>query len=361
MRVFGNKTGIRAMAAAGRTMLATLTALALVAPAGAWQLAPATLPDGWVDLGDRQPPLERLVEEGRRVAGADTFRVGWEFDLRPGVRVGCDPEGRSRSIRSGGGDVIVLGSDGRVVGSESCDGSFGLFLRVRVEDGTTAVDEVRLTGFRRARRFAGPVVWGGLYPTSESLSFVRSGLLEEPAGPPTALSRGVDRGLEERHRKRLLMAAGLHDDPAGLDVADEVLTRSSRTGLREEAIMLLATFGGVDRWERLLRVARSDGHADVRKAAVFWLGQEAGDVATRGLAEVAADDPDSEVRKSAVFALSQSDDEGAVDALVEIVRTHQDREVVRSALFWLGQSGDPRALDLIEEILLGRDVRRPGP
>ncbi len=32
-------------------------------------------------------------------------------------------------------------------------------------------------------------------------------------------------------------------------------------------------------------------------------------------------------------------------------RSHPDPEVRRKALFWLGQSGDPRALALFEELL----------
>jgi HEAT repeat protein len=52
-----------------------------------------------------------------------------------------------------------------------------------------------------------------------------------------------------------------------------------------------------------------------------------------------------------VFALSQRPDEEGVPALIRIARTHRHPELRRQALFWLGQSGDPRALTLFEEIL----------
>ena len=58
-----------------------------------------------------------------------------------------------------------------------------------------------------------------------------------------------------------------------------------------------------------------------------------------------------EVRKQAVFALSQRSSEEAVPALSRIARTNRDPELRKSALFWLGQSNDPRAVDLFEEIL----------
>jgi len=60
---------------------------------------------------------------------------------------------------------------------------------------------------------------------------------------------------------------------------------------------------------------------------------------------------DREIRKQAVFALSQRPQRDGVPALIEIARTNRDPEVRRNALFWLGQSRDPRALALFEEIL----------
>jgi hypothetical protein len=94
--------------------------------------------------------------------------------------------------------------------------------------------------------------------------------------------------------------------------------------------------------------------SDTRKQAVFWLGQLAEEPATRGLQELVGEDAvDRQVREQAVFALSQRRDEG-VPALINIVRTNRDPEIRKKALFWLGQSGDPRALDLIEELLAKR-------
>jgi hypothetical protein len=60
---------------------------------------------------------------------------------------------------------------------------------------------------------------------------------------------------------------------------------------------------------------------------------------------------DLEVRRHAVFALSQRSHDEAVPALIRIARTNPDPELRKTALFWLGQSEDPRALDLFEEIL----------
>jgi HEAT repeat protein len=60
---------------------------------------------------------------------------------------------------------------------------------------------------------------------------------------------------------------------------------------------------------------------------------------------------DREVRKQAVFALSQRSPDEGVPALIRIARSNPDPELRKTAIFWLGQSGDSRALDLFEEIL----------
>jgi hypothetical protein len=58
-----------------------------------------------------------------------------------------------------------------------------------------------------------------------------------------------------------------------------------------------------------------------------------------------------EVREQAVFALSQRPRDEGVPALIAVAKTNKDPEIRKKALFWLGQSGDPRALDLFEQLL----------
>ena len=63
------------------------------------------------------------------------------------------------------------------------------------------------------------------------------------------------------------------------------------------------------------------------------------------------DDPEIEVKKKAVFALSQLPKDESVPLLMSLARTHQSYEVRKQAMFWLGQSGDPRALAFFEDVL----------
>ncbi|HEU5040384.1 MAG TPA: HEAT repeat domain-containing protein [Gemmatimonadales bacterium] len=106
-------------------------------------------------------------------------------------------------------------------------------------------------------------------------------------------------------------------------------------------------------WPTLLELARDRAlPTETRRQAVFWLGQAAGEAATRGLDSIVGDDRDDlEVREHAVFALSQRPGGEGVSALIRIARTSPHPELRRKALFWLGQTEDPRALALFEDLL----------
>lgn len=130
------------------------------------------------------------------------------------------------------------------------------------------------------------------------------------------------------------------------------LAHDGQSGVAKHAIFPASIADGVTVWPTLMKIARDDGYQrDVRRDAVFWLGQLAGTAATAGLAELAAADTvDRAVRESAVFALSQQHEAG-VPELIHIARTNKDPEIRRKAIFWLGQSNDPRALALFEDLL----------
>ncbi len=157
--------------------------------------------------------------------------------------------------------------------------------------------------------------------------------------------------------------------PAGSDVVDigmvpareaadylVSLAQSERGSMGEKAIFPATIADSAEIWPALLKIARnSDVPRGTRSQSVFWLGQAAGDAATRGLNDLVVDNSvDREVREQAVFALSQRPREEGVPALIAVARTNKDPEIRKKALFWLGQSHDPRALDLFEEILTKR-------
>ena len=125
-----------------------------------------------------------------------------------------------------------------------------------------------------------------------------------------------------------------------------------------QALMTMDSDRSVPILKRLM--ARRDVcSAGLRRQAVFILGQHAGDDPAIAplMLDVVKNDPDPEVKKMALFSLGQSDDPGAVPALAEILRSSDDRELQKSAVFALGQSDDPRGAATLREYIQRPDAQ----
>ncbi len=131
------------------------------------------------------------------------------------------------------------------------------------------------------------------------------------------------------------------------------LAESGSGKVAREAITVATLADSSTVWPALLRIAKdANRERELRKSAVFWLGQAASD-ATAALNGLVDDESgDIEVRKSAVFALSQRPNGDGVPSLLSIARGNADPRVRRQAIFWLGQSGDARALAYFEDVLM---------
>jgi HEAT repeats len=144
-------------------------------------------------------------------------------------------------------------------------------------------------------------------------------------------------------------------DVSAREAADYLLSiaQSERSRIGEKAIFPSTLADSVEVWPTLIKIARNSSlPRQTRTQSVFWLGQAAGDAATKNLSDLVVDnDVDREVREQAVFALSQRPRDEGVPALISVARTNKDPDIRKKALFWLGQSEDPRAIDLFEELL----------
>ena len=108
------------------------------------------------------------------------------------------------------------------------------------------------------------------------------------------------------------------------EAAADLLTMAERGDGDADALITGATLAdSAVVWPALLRLARRDDlPLETRRQAVFWLGQAAGEAATRGLDSITTDERgDLEVRKQAVFALSQRPADEGVPALIRVARS----------------------------------------
>ena len=102
------------------------------------------------------------------------------------------------------------------------------------------------------------------------------------------------------------------------------------------------------RW--LLEVANNRSESiELRKNAVFWLSQQ-GEYDANQFAALYRD-AQEEIKEQVLFALSQLDDPDAVADLIEIARNETNTDLRKNAMFWLGQSSDPRAAEFLAEVI----------
>lgn len=177
-------------------------------------------------------------------------------------------------------------------------------------------------------------------------------LLADSIDPaPRLLAIGRNTNVTREARKSAIFWVAQTGSPAAFEGLKALVNdRDSEIG--KQAVFGLSQIKTDASATALIAAARNENlEREVRKSAIFWLGQAAGEKATRGLTDILSDG-DVELKKQAVFALSQMKTKESMDALISVVKTSKDREVRKSALFWLGQSNDPRVLALFEDILL---------
>jgi HEAT repeat protein len=107
---------------------------------------------------------------------------------------------------------------------------------------------------------------------------------------------------------------------------------------------------GNDRW--LMDVA-SDAKfsVEIRKQAIFSAGQTG--VSTAELSALYSKLTDRQLKEQTIWVLSEKGDDAAVERLMSIAKSDPDREVRKKAIFWLGQMNHPRVKQFLIDIING--------
>jgi TolA-binding protein len=132
----------------------------------------------------------------------------------------------------------------------------------------------------------------------------------------------------------------LADAPAG----------SPSEAIRQKILFSLSQMRGEgnDRW--LLDVASNPKHSvETRKQAIFSAGQAG--VSTADLAALYPKLTDRELKGQLIWVMSEKHDGSATDRLMAIAKSDPDREMRKKAIFWLGQMDDPRVKDFLVELI----------
>ena len=127
-------------------------------------------------------------------------------------------------------------------------------------------------------------------------------------------------------------------------------TRLDDDELKDKVIFGIAQSGKPEDRRWLLEVAQDPKQSvEVRKKAIFWSGQ--GGTSAEELGRLYSTLQERELKEQVIFALSQVKGPGAVDQMIEIARKDKDPDMRKKAVFWLGQSKDPRAAEFLMQLI----------
>ncbi len=152
-------------------------------------------------------------------------------------------------------------------------------------------------------------------------------------------------------RKKALYWLGQQDTAEAFEFLRGVYERDPSRNVREEAVFSISQMSLPAAQDFLIDQARREEDPEIRKVVIFWLSQIASEKSLALVEEVIESDEDTRIQEHAVFALAQFGHEVAVPRLIDIAHTHPSLGVRKKAIFWLGDTGDPRAVEALIEIV----------
>ncbi|HWC74892.1 MAG TPA: HEAT repeat domain-containing protein [Gemmatimonadales bacterium] len=121
--------------------------------------------------------------------------------------------------------------------------------------------------------------------------------------------------------------------------------------LKDKVLFSVSQMGGPENYRFLMDVALNQKEdIDLRKKALFWAGQNR-TVDIADLVQLYDRVSDREMKEQLIFVYSQRREDGALDKLFAIGKTDPDRELRKKAIFWIGQSRSPRAAQYLQELI----------
>jgi HEAT repeat protein len=166
-----------------------------------------------------------------------------------------------------------------------------------------------------------------------------------------ALRTYAERGeIPESVREKAIFWIGQQQTPENAAFLRSLYSRLPNLELKKKVLFSLSQMGGEENGRWLLKVAgdRSEG-VEMRKKALFWAGQAGVSIAE--LTRLYNSVSDREMREQLVFVYSQREEPAALDKLIEIAKKDPNPELRKRALFWIGQSDDARAVQAIQDII----------
>lgn len=177
------------------------------------------------------------------------------------------------------------------------------------------------------------------------------GQSDDPRASQTLRRLVTDADVSDEVKGQAVFVLGQHDSPDDQAFLRRQFDALGTKKLQDRVLMGVAQHGGPDAKAWLLGIVTDSARpVDVRKQALFWSGQSEA-LTTSDLAALYGRLHDDAMQRQTIFVLSQRDDSAATDALMRIARSDSAPDLRKQAMFWLGQKNDPRVAKFLADIL----------
>lgn len=161
----------------------------------------------------------------------------------------------------------------------------------------------------------------------------------------------LDASRPERVREKAIFWLSQHPDHADASFLIELYSGLDSPGLKEHVFISISRLGdprAVD-WVFERALDRNED-MELRKQALFWAGQHSTIEFSR-LVGLYGRLSDAGMKEQLIFLYAQREEDERVDRLIEIASSEEDPDLRKTAIFWLGQTGDERAIEYLLSLL----------
>jgi len=157
-------------------------------------------------------------------------------------------------------------------------------------------------------------------------------------------------GAPEDTREKAVFWLGQQHGEGNAAFLRDLYGKVTPDDLKEKIIFSLSQMRSAENTRWLMDLAvNSRENVELRKKALFWAGQTGADLGD--LTALYDRTSDHDIKDQLIFVYSQRHESAALDKLIDIARHETDKELRKKAVFWLGQSHDPRAAQVLLEII----------
>jgi HEAT repeat protein len=157
--------------------------------------------------------------------------------------------------------------------------------------------------------------------------------------------------VSEDLKEKAIFWIGQQDTPENLKYLEDVYPRLSNDDLKEKLIFSISQMKDDESGRWLMALAlNANEKLELRKKALFWAGQQH-EIPIGDLTKLYDTMNDRDMKEQLIFVYSQRNESQAVDELMAIAQNEKDPELRRKAIFWLGQSKDPRVPDFLARLI----------